>query len=464
MPRPDRVPVVDALGVVPHPVAVHEAAACGFADAEHAPVDVLRHAGDQVLRRGAEAGGPMLANEVVVGADPAAGDDHGLGPELERADLEPRARRAACGGGRLQHGAAHPGDHAVGEDQLVHAAAELELHPARGDRRPHPPFERLDDARPGAPRDVEAGHRVAVAVGEVAAALGPADDREEPHAHPGSHDRFSPAAKSTYAVAHWRAQKSSPAGSSTPRSKPAEPSQSCRARSAESRTPRRRCSGESTRNSPPNDQNACPPRLAAGSWSSRITRLPASASSAVAASPASPAPTTMTSVSTCSAWHGGVRGGPGCRAGGPGAAAPWRGWDAVPAGARRHPGTAVPAAAGAVPADGRGGTPGVCPGGPVRQARRRARGGEVRRTRPVQRAAPQQGGEVDVACGKIAARGTWRPWRGPPCAVRGDLPRGGPCGRRPARGVRAWSGGPRPGRGGRPGPPAPAWACGRGSR
>ena len=134
-----------------------------------------------MLRRGAEAGGPMRPNEVVVGADPAAGDDHGLRPELERADLDPRARRAARGGGRLQHGAAHPGDHAVGEDQLVHAAAELELHPARGDRRPHPPFERLHDARPGAPRDVEAGHRVAVAVGEVAAALGPADDREEPH-------------------------------------------------------------------------------------------------------------------------------------------------------------------------------------------------------------------------------------------------------------------------------------------
>ena len=54
--------------------------------------------------------------------------------------------------------------------------------------------------------------------------------------------------------------------------------------------PRRRCSGESTRNSPPNDQNAWPPRFAAGSWSSRITRLPASASSAVADQPGEPGP------------------------------------------------------------------------------------------------------------------------------------------------------------------------------
>src|SRR4051812_20960667 len=59
----------------------------------------------------------------------------------------------------------------------------------------------------------------------------------------------------------------------------------------------RRCSGLSTNISPPSDQNACPPKLASGSWSSRMTRRPASASSAVAARPASPAPTTMTSAS-----------------------------------------------------------------------------------------------------------------------------------------------------------------------
>ncbi len=61
--------------------------------------------------------------------------------------------------------------------------------------------------------------------------------------------------------------------------------------------PIRRCSGESTKNSPPNDQNAWPPSEASGSWSSSSTFLPASASSAVATSPASPAPTTITSAS-----------------------------------------------------------------------------------------------------------------------------------------------------------------------
>ena len=62
----------------------------------------------------------------------------------------------------------------------------------------------------------------------------------------------------------------------------------------------RRCSGLSTNISPPSDQNAWPPKLASGSWSSRITRRPASASSAAATRPASPAPTTMTSPSILS--------------------------------------------------------------------------------------------------------------------------------------------------------------------
>src|SRR3954468_3243411 len=106
-----------------------------------------------------------------------------------------------------------------------------------------------------------------------------------------SQARFSPAANCRYASAHCRGQWSSS------RSNAAVPSQSCRASSSESCTRSRRCSGESTRNSPPKDHQACPPREPSGSWSSRITRLPASASSAVATSPARPAPTTTTSVS-----------------------------------------------------------------------------------------------------------------------------------------------------------------------
>ena len=106
-----------------------------------------------------------------------------------------------------------------------------------------------------------------------------------------SHARISPAAKSRYASAHRRGHMSSA------RSKPAVVIQSRWASSRESRMPSRRCSGVSTKNSPPSDQNACPPRLCSPSWSSTDTRRPASAASAAATSPARPEPTTMTSAS-----------------------------------------------------------------------------------------------------------------------------------------------------------------------
>src|SRR5438045_8842943 len=73
--------------------------------------------------------------------------------------------------------------------------------------------------------------------------------------------------------------------------------------------PSRRCSGELTRKRPPNDQNAWPPRLCSPSWSSRMTRLPASAISVAATRPANPPPTTITSASAIPpspslvAWH-----------------------------------------------------------------------------------------------------------------------------------------------------------------
>ena len=122
--------------------------------------------------------------------------------------------------------------------------------------------------------------------GAPVAALGPAHDREEPHARaraarPASRRRRTRRRRAAQRRAHR---------SSSCRSKPAVPSQSCQARSRLSLTPIRRCSGESTRNSPPKDQNAWPPRLAADSWSTSRTRRPAATSSAVATRPDRPGP------------------------------------------------------------------------------------------------------------------------------------------------------------------------------
>ena len=49
--RPDRRPVLDALDIVPHAVAVDQPRAGGLGDADHPAVDMFGHAGDHVLRR-----------------------------------------------------------------------------------------------------------------------------------------------------------------------------------------------------------------------------------------------------------------------------------------------------------------------------------------------------------------------------------------------------------------------------
>src|SRR5208283_5221481 len=58
---------------------------------------------------------------------------------------------------------------------------------------------------------------------------------------------------------------------------------------------RRRCSGLSTKNSPPNDQKACPPTLALFSWSRISTRRPCPTNSHAATKPDRPAPTMIAS-------------------------------------------------------------------------------------------------------------------------------------------------------------------------
>ncbi len=83
MARPDRVPVPDALDVVPHPVTVDQPRARGLGDADHPAVDMFRHAGDHVFRWIAEALGPVLPDQIVIAAEAAGGDDHGLGVQRE---------------------------------------------------------------------------------------------------------------------------------------------------------------------------------------------------------------------------------------------------------------------------------------------------------------------------------------------------------------------------------------------
>ena len=78
--------------------------------------------------------------------------------------------------------AAHSGHSAASHGQLVDPVAKAKLNQPARRRVAYPALERRHHAGARAPRDVEAGHRVAVPVGVVPAALGPARIRDPAHA------------------------------------------------------------------------------------------------------------------------------------------------------------------------------------------------------------------------------------------------------------------------------------------
>ena len=181
MAGPQRFPVLNALGVVPHPVRIDDAPARPAGDPQHPPVNVLRHPRDHVRGGRAEPDRPVPPDQIVVGADPARGDQDHRSVQFELPYLGTGAASAPGRGAGLQDRPAYSVHAAAGGGQIVDAVPEPELDAAGRCRGPDPSFEGRHHAWPGAPGDVEAGHRVAVPVGQVAAALGPADHREPAH-------------------------------------------------------------------------------------------------------------------------------------------------------------------------------------------------------------------------------------------------------------------------------------------
>ena len=198
-------------------------------------------------------------------------------------------RRRAPGGDRVRRSTAPAVD-----GELVDAVAERERHPAARHAARTRRSNGSTTPGAGAPGDVEARHRVAVAVGAPVAALGPADDREEPVT-------LLVQPRALLAGREVRRRPRPTCAARGPRRRSncgrAHPVLQSRAR-RQSLMPIRRCSGLSTRNRPPKR----PERLAAEGLLALLVdehdpSCRASASSAVATSPARPAPTTTTSAS-----------------------------------------------------------------------------------------------------------------------------------------------------------------------
>ena len=178
MPAPDRIVVADAFRVVPHAVGVDEGAARFRHHLQHPAVDVVGDAREHPLRRHAQARRPLATHQVVVGADAARRHEHGLGAQLEITHHLPRARGPALQPRRRQKLAGHPLHRPRPHGKPGDAVAEAHRDQARVKSALEVGDEGLDHARSSAPGDVEAGHRVAVADSQVAAALCPLDGRE----------------------------------------------------------------------------------------------------------------------------------------------------------------------------------------------------------------------------------------------------------------------------------------------
>ena len=111
---------------MPHPVAVDQPRAGGLGDADHASVDMFGHAGDHVLRRLAQPLRPVLPDQIVIAADAAGGDDHGLRAQGEIADDLARGTLAALDGIGFENRTADALDRAVGHHKCVDAVAKPE--------------------------------------------------------------------------------------------------------------------------------------------------------------------------------------------------------------------------------------------------------------------------------------------------------------------------------------------------
>ena len=255
---PDRVPVADALGVVPHPVAVDELAAGRLGDPEHAPVDVGRDAGDHVAsaaRRAARASCartrswlPPMPPDVTITACARSSNSPTTASRLRlaaRATPSASSTVAAHAGRRRRRRPTSSSTRWRKRRSTSPRAAASRTRRTNGSTTPGP----------GAPGDVEARDRVAVPVGAVAAALGPADDREEPQplrVQPGALLAGGELDVGLGPAARPRRPR---AGRTRRVPEPVLPGELERVLDAASAA----APGESTRNSPPNDQNACPP-------------------------------------------------------------------------------------------------------------------------------------------------------------------------------------------------------------
>ncbi len=182
MVAPDRREVANALWIMPHPISVDEASTAGGDHIQHAPIDMVGDARDQLLRWFAQAFGPVAAHQFMIAADTTGGDNHRLGFESELAHDHPRTRHAALDRARFQHFPVDAINHAVGHGEFGHTMPEAQRDQSALLALTHTTNKRLYHTWTRPPCDMKAGNRIAMPGRKIATTLCPLHHREEANA------------------------------------------------------------------------------------------------------------------------------------------------------------------------------------------------------------------------------------------------------------------------------------------
>src|SRR5690606_28166383 len=182
---PDRIPILDAFGIMPHPVPVDDAPAGFFRNGEHPAIDMLGYSRQHGFWRFPHAARPVFPDQVMVASDAAACYDDGLCFASEIGDYLPRTGFSPLGIARLQQRPHYTGHHSIFGEQFIHLMSRPIINQSVLHMFAYPPFKRLNDSRSCSPDDMEARHRIAVPFRQITAAFSPANDWKESDAHSG---------------------------------------------------------------------------------------------------------------------------------------------------------------------------------------------------------------------------------------------------------------------------------------
>src|SRR5690348_567685 len=103
MVAPDRREITNTFRIMPHPIRVDEMSTTGGNHVQHASINMIGHARNQLFRWLAHALRPVAAHQIMITANTTRSDNHRLSLESELTNDHPRTWHATLDIARFQH-------------------------------------------------------------------------------------------------------------------------------------------------------------------------------------------------------------------------------------------------------------------------------------------------------------------------------------------------------------------------